>query len=122
MSIEELFKIAATRWPNHDEIAACCAALNMGEVDQALDTIALALARRYDSDAMNFGDCDVVANAIHSWNILTRNRELSGAALEVFLAFDEGEYRHDADSKDIDPETKYTRPAIKELLRARDAV
>ena len=122
MSIDKLFEVAATRQPNHDEIAACCAEHGGGDTDQALNAIALELARRYDAGAMSFGDCDVVANALHSWSILIKSRELPRPALDVFSAFDQGEYYHNEDSRDVDPEAKYTRPAIKEILRARNAV
>lgn len=121
MGIDELFEVAALREPKGDEIAACCAALG-GDTENALNAVALALAHRYDSGVMDHAACDAVANAMYSWCLLTTDRVLPEPAHQVFLAFDEGEYHHTADSRDVDPQTKYTRPMIKEVLRSRDAV
>ena len=38
-------------------------------------------------------------------------------AWSVYSAFDEGEFYHDNDSRDIDPSEKYTRPWIEKILK-----
>ena len=42
-------------------------------------------------------------------------------ALAVFNAFDSGEYYHDGDQNGAEPELKYTRPQLEDLLREIDA-
>jgi hypothetical protein len=46
---------------------------------------------------------------------------LPSYAADVYHAFDEGEYRHESDGTDVDPEEKYTRPAIQSIV-VRDQV
>jgi hypothetical protein len=121
MGIDELFKIATTRAPEGDEIAACCVALG-SDVECALNSIALALAQRYDSGLMDFAACDSMVNALHGWCLLSRHCILPEPTYQVFLAFNEGEYHHNKDPHDVDPESKYTRPMIKAVLRGRDVV
>jgi hypothetical protein len=121
MRIDELFKVSTSRQPTWEEIAACCASLG-DDTEGALNSIALSLAERYDLAQMDFATADVVANALHSWCLLTRDRVLPDPAYQVFLAFDEGEYHHASDSRDVDPEVKYTRPMIKDVLRGRNGV
>jgi hypothetical protein len=86
-------------------------------LEAALNSIALAVARRYASGEMHFPECDAVMNTLHSWSLLNRDSLLPEPAYQVFLAFDNGEYRHAADAADVDTEAKYTRPMITELLR-----
>jgi hypothetical protein len=80
------------------------------------------VARRYSAGDMNFQDCDRVVNSLHSWSVTERDCLLPEPAHQVFLAFDEGEYRHRGDDDEVDTEAKYTRPMIAKLLREIDAV
>jgi hypothetical protein len=121
VNIDDILAICITRAPRTEEIEAYCAASGVG-VEEALNIVALSLARRYDAGEMTFAESDRAANSLHSWSMLKRDRLLPEPAYQVFLAFDEGEYRHNGDANDVDPEAKYTRPMIKELLRGIDAV
>ena len=44
------------------------------------------------------------------------NKISSDLAWGIYLAFDEGEYRHQGDASDINPEEKYTHPMLFEIL------
>jgi len=121
MSTDEILTICMKRAPSTEEIEAYRGKLGV-TVEEALNSIALTLARRYDAGEMAFFDCDIAANSLYSWCLLKRDHVLPEPALSVFLAFDEGEYRHSGDADDVDTEAKYTRPMIKELLRGIDAV
>src|SRR3954470_24661028 len=113
MGIDEIFEISGSRSPEWEELAACCSALG-GEIDDALNVIALTLAERYDAGLLQFHTCDTLVNAMHGWCLLSRDRLLPQPARQVFLAFDEGEYHHPLDTPGVDAEAKYTRPMIKE--------
>jgi hypothetical protein len=121
MSTDEILAICIKRAPSTEEIEAYAKKLGV-TVEDALNSIALTLARRYDEGEMKFFECDIAVNSLYSWCLLKRDRVLPEPALSVFVAFDEGEYRHSGDADDVDTEVKYTRPMIKQLLRGTDAV
>ncbi len=58
---------------------------------------------------------DAVANDLHS--VITFADEGRPALFwKIFLAFDEGEYRHRNDEPEADPVERYTRPMLTEIL------
>jgi hypothetical protein len=121
VSIEEILAVCRARAPTTAELDAYRTSAGL-DLEAALNSICLCVARRYSAGGMSFDDCDRVLNSLHSWSLLERDRLLPEPANQVFLAFDEGEYRHRGDGNDVDTEAKYTRPMIAELLRAIDAV
>ena len=82
----------------------------------------MTLAERYDSGKWGFTESDRFANSLYSWCLFTQNRVLPEPAHQIFLAFDAGEFHHSKDSRSVDPEAKYTRLMIKEVLSSHDAV
>ena len=79
------------------------------------DSIALILAKGFQSGEFDFLFCDHVVNDLHTI-IDLRNDSHPEFFYNVFLAFDEGEYYHAHDGT-VDPVEKYTRPQIADILR-----
>jgi hypothetical protein len=121
MNIGEILRICSERTPTTGEIDAYRLAEGLG-VEAALNSIAIHLAKRYEARELDFAAGDKIAMGLHSWNLLERDCLLPDPAYQVFLAFDEGEYRHNGDADDVNPEDKYTRPMIREILHGLDAV
>ena len=79
------------------------------------DRIALFLARGYQNSQLSFEFCDAVVNDFFS--VITFTQEAKPALFwNVYLAFDEGEYRHENDDAEIDSAEKYTRPMLAEIV------
>lgn len=92
----------------HAENAAISAA-------QLLDQAALFIAREYFAKRMPFDEADLIINNV--WCLATGlDTGLSHVVHTVYLAFDGGEYRRSGEDPDVNPEYKYTLPAIKEFL------
>ena len=93
---------------------------------ELIDRLSLETALTYWNGQMNYhgGDC-IMNNLFFYWvnNAPKFDRcEFPDIAMEVFNAFDAGEfYRHD-DDKSIDPSEKYTRPLIENILRDRKLI
>jgi hypothetical protein len=121
VSVDEILAVCKAGAPSTAALEAYCRSTEL-DLDGALNSICLCVARRYSAGDMNFHDCDRIVNSLHSWSITKRDRLLPETAHKVFLAFDEGEYRHRGDDHEVDAEAKYTRPMIAELLRDIDAV
>lgn len=87
-----------------------------------LDLLSLEIARRYAVSAIGFENADRAMNCIFALvcteEFMTRNGqafpEITNA---IFQAFDEGEYYHSQDAPDDNPEEKYTKPMISEVLQ-----
>jgi hypothetical protein len=121
VTLDEIFAVCRSRTPTKAEVESYCAAATL-DTEGGLNAIALEVARRYLAGDMDFGDGDSVANSLHGWSMTHRDSMLPEPANGIFLAFDEGEYRHQGDSESVDNEAKYTRPMIIEVLRGIDAV
>ena len=121
MTLEEILSVCEARAPTTAEIEMYSKSGGLA-VESALNSLALEVARRYASGALGFPECDAVMNNLHSWSLFNRERLLPDQAHQVFLAFDEGEYRHPEDGADVDTEEKYTRSMIMDILRGFDAV
>jgi hypothetical protein len=116
MTLEEFLVVCGERAPTIAEIEAYSKTPEL-TWEAALNSLAVGIARRYDSGAMAFSECDAVMNELYTFSLFHRDRVLPDPAHQVFVAFDEGEYHHPGDSDDVDPEEKYTRPMIREVLR-----
>ena len=67
-------------------------------------------------DDLNFRFCDSVMNHLSAYMMLKHKRVLPTYSLSVFLAFDEGEYRHSGDAAGSSAEQLYTKPMIAKIL------
>ncbi len=82
--------------------------------------VAQALATGFHSGDLTFEFCDAVVNGLYAVLIEGLSREPQqpwpDLFYQVFVAFDEGEYRHKADAADVDPIAKYTKPMIGSIV------
>ena len=89
--------------------------------EQLCDAVAAELALRFSEDSFSYNFCDDLANVMFGWLVSgfgdSTTTEIPDFFFNVYLAFDEGEYRHPGDGEDVDPEVKYTRPLIAEIVR-----
>ncbi|MFI7594343.1 hypothetical protein [Micromonospora sp. NPDC049359] len=89
------------------------------DYDAFLDGLAMELATRYDQGRLPFGTCDEIVNWFYGHHTATFDTAPPEVFLDVFEAFDEGEYYHGGDASE-DPEKAYTRPMIKQVLARGD--
>jgi hypothetical protein len=66
--------------------------------------------------------CDGVMNHLWSFMLSGYSWEIAEYARSVYMAFDEGEYRHPNDPTDASPEVMYTKPMIAEILAKENRV
>lgn len=85
---------------------------------QILDEVALHIAQEYLGKRLSFDQADLIINNV--WGLATAlDGHFGETTHTVYLAFDGGEYRRSGDGPDVDPEIKYTRPAINQFLTQR---
>jgi len=78
------------------------------------------VARQYLTGELSFGKADTAMNWLYAFSDVTETApgEMPDLALQIFYAFDAGEF-HDADDpRDVDPELEYTRPRIKDPVES----
>src|SRR5512147_3287742 len=93
------------------------AEMNMA-LEELLDRVSLAIAKRYDEGALKFEAADDAMNRLWGCLVARPSHEIviPDITREIFEAFDEGEYHHSDDAHDVDPEAKYTRPLVRSAL------
>lgn len=126
--LDELIKLAEIECSRRSVIAplprAAVERLRSGEELSPMDfcdSFARRVAHEYAENNLSFSTADAAMNALHVYVSNEFDVRLPSYAWEVFLAFDEGEYRHAGDPEGIDPEQKYTRPAISSIV-VRDQI
>ena len=77
------------------------------------DRIGLYLARGFQNWQLTFEFCDAVVNDLHSV-ITFADKARPALFWKVYLAFDQGEYRHENDEPEADPVQTYTHPMVAE--------
>ena len=104
-------------------VEAMCASVG-GERAEALNKLALDLARRYSKGTVAYPVADAIINnmfACCSSIIATLpGRTMPEPMFSVFLAFDAGEFSSDG-IRDPTPEERFTRPQIAAIL-AKDGI
>jgi hypothetical protein len=84
-----------------------------------LDTLSRFVASEYFAGRMSFERADTIMNTL--WTICVsldfcEDYDIPEVTTMVYLAFDAGEYHRQDDPPGTDPELKYTKPLIAELL------
>ena len=119
MTLSEIEKIAAQRSVSIPEAKAACESSGRS-LKALLDEISLGIACRYIDGNASFDYCDAVMNGLFDIILLGEENAISSdLAWGIYLAFDEGEYRHLSDAPDIKPREKYTRPMLLEILEGK---
>lgn len=106
---------AAVRSLNHDAVERVRNAANL-PVSAFLDAFARRVAHEYADGRLSFEVADAAMNALNVYVLHQYNVTLPSYAEDVYSAFDAGEFRHNGDDVDVDPEEKYTRPEIASLV------
>jgi hypothetical protein len=74
------------------------------------------VASQYLSGILDFTTADVAMNSIENYVLGTYEVTLPSFAYDVYLAFDQGEYRHKGDADTVDSAEKYTKPRLQALF------
>ncbi|WP_321926901.1 hypothetical protein [Paraburkholderia guartelaensis] len=111
MNIEELAVQCGDQRLSQETVDAACQSVGLSRLD-FFDVLARWTAVAFLEGRRDFTFCDSVANnmmPLAEWN-------LTDFSWSVFHAFDNGEFYHAEDSRDIDPVEKYTRPMLRQAL------
>ena len=84
--------------------------------EEFCDTFSRRVAREYAVGNLPFEIADAAMNALEGYAQFVLDADLPPYSWEVYLAFDQGEFHHPEDQRSVDPEQKYTRPAILSIL------
>jgi hypothetical protein len=90
-----------------------------------LDDVSYVIASEYAADRMSFEQADIAMNALWALSLsrefgAEHDHTIPGLTTMIYLAFDAGEYRRRTDPPDTDPQAKYTKPDIIEILAEND--
>jgi hypothetical protein len=91
---------------------------------QLIEELSLKTALLYWYGKIEFIDGDWIMNNLFGFwsNGLPGNPDFPKAAWDCFSAFDEGEFYHTEDDRNVDPEEKYTRPLLEKLLQSNKLI
>lgn len=98
-----------------------CYTTGLPAVD-ATDALAAELAQQYLAGKLDYTFCDRAVNSImqavtSSEFFAASNRVIPKLMLDVYLAFDAGEFVHPGDQPHESPELKHTRPMLTAIFR-----
>ena len=84
------------------------------------------VAHNYWVGIYDYSFCDGAMNWLFGFltnpaYLESNENTISEFPLEVYLAFDVGEYRHSGDDDSVDPVRKYTDPAIEKVLSVKNS-
>ena len=118
--IQSLVEAAQTGVIRYEQLVQIANAGSMS-APEALDSLALHIAKKYGIGEVSFEDADAVMNAAFatatSEEFWAKHEDtIPPFMFEVYRAFDEGEYLHPGDQEGVDLEAKYTRPLIASIL------
>ena len=85
------------------------------------DCFARRVAHDYFAAKMSFEVADIAMTSLNSYCLFQYDVSLPSYAQDVYVAFDQGEFKHTEDDASVDPEMKYTRPEI-QALAIRDQI
>lgn len=111
MDVPQLVRRAADRELTEDDLTSFLQSRDVTRHD-LFDALVAFLARGFVSRELSFAFCDTAVNEIFG---LT-NYDASEFTWAVYGAFEEGEYHHAGDSRDLDPAEVYARPLLEKLV------
>jgi len=118
MNARRLIEIALEGRLETEELTSACAALGIG-LPGFCDALSKEIAEGYLQGQISWDDGDVAMNGLFAWAYGADDVGLSDFSMSVFLAFDQGEFRHDQPA-DSGPEF-HTVPRLKNALAAQMA-
>jgi hypothetical protein len=102
-------------WPGASDVLRWTSS-DLHAVGPLYEEIAELVARGYDGGDLSFDLCDGIVIGLFAAFIELGLTDVPHLYYDVFLAFDEGEYRRDTDDAAVDPVRKYTDPRIKDIV------
>ncbi|HEY7640591.1 MAG TPA: hypothetical protein VH814_12780 [Steroidobacteraceae bacterium] len=114
MTLDEAITLSADRDLSVEEVKMLLSS-SATSSEVALNALSIDVARRYMSDRLSFQLADSLMNALWAFTVEHEDR-IPSLLYSVYEAFDAGEYHHREDAPEIDPEKKYTRPQISQIL------
>lgn len=126
MPIETFIEHAASNSLEVADVRAHCDANSVAPLD-FVDSMAELVATRYLSREWTFATADTAINGIFNFATTSEffgivDNEVREFLLGVYTAFDQGEFHHNGDAPEIDPQFAYTMPLLKKVMEARNAV
>jgi hypothetical protein len=118
MNVEAISAKFREHWPTDEEFALFRRASGVDFRD-ALDHIAIHVARRFLEGAMSYTDGDAIMNGV--WSFALKHDEIPDTMYRIYEAFDSGEYFRESDPAGTDPVERYTRPALVKALESERA-
>ena len=115
MTLSEVIAASRERTLNFADVESLLSTRGGSKAD-ALDEIALDVARRYAGRQLDLGAADALANTMFAFAV--QHACLGDTLHGVFLAFDAGEFVPSSDAAGTDAEVKYTRPQIAKIIAA----
>lgn len=103
-------------WPDASDLRRWVAN-DVEAVGSLCDEIAGLLAKGYERRQLSFGLCSGIVNGLYPAILELEVSWMPTLFYEVFLAFDAGEYTHCGDDPGLSPVTKYTDPAIRDIVQ-----
>ncbi|MCK0132668.1 hypothetical protein MWU59_14290 [Flavobacteriaceae bacterium F08102] len=93
---------------------------------EAIQKLSCETALRYWNGKITYHTGNYIMNNLYGFwtsnEFFFKNYTFSDIAWECFEAFDQGEYYHNGDDRNIDPVEKYTKPMIASFLKRRGLI
>lgn len=93
---------------------------------ELVEKLSIEAALKYWNGDIDFADGDCIMNNLYSyWQLNPLHFESEGfskLSMDCYEAFDAGEYRREEDGPEVNPEEKYTKPTIEEILKSINAI
>ncbi|WP_051303365.1 hypothetical protein [Psychromonas aquimarina] len=125
MSIKAIIEKASEGTLDEKEVIAFSGACRIS-LDEFAHEFSKYVAQNYWDGLYDYSFCDGAMNWLYGFltdpaYLESNDNTISEFPLEVYLAFDAGEYRHSGDEESVDPVRKYTDPAIDKVLSAKNS-
>ncbi|MEZ5536941.1 MAG: hypothetical protein R3F02_15120 [Thiolinea sp.] len=125
MSIESIIEKASNGTLEQEEVIAFSEKGQMS-LDEFAHKFSRDVAQNYWDGLYGYSFCDGAMNWLYGFltdptYLESNDNTISEFPLEVYLAFDAGEYHHSGDDDSVDPVRKYTDPAIEKVLNAKNS-
>ncbi|WP_166213104.1 hypothetical protein [Cognatiluteimonas telluris] len=97
------------------EADALCAEFGWSR-QEFCDAFSRRVAHQYNDNVLPFESADIAMNWLYEFAFHQMGAPIPEYFLDVYLAFDRGEFASSEDAPETDPEQAYTRPLISEIV------
>ncbi len=125
MSIKAIIAKASDGTLEEKEVIAFSEASRIS-LDEFAHEFSRDMAQNYWDGLYDYSFCDGAMNWLYGFltnpaYLDSNDNTISDFPLEIYLAFDSGEYHHSGDDDSVDPVRNYTDPAIEKVLSANNS-